>query len=613
MRSSPGEAVPHGGRDAYLDWALATDFRFFDTKGGVGLLIRWRSRETAQRALEIAKRFDVRVPPVYAGSGKAPVRRTWAVSVPVARVSAFLESTMDLSSQVELALPVSGNGSAPTSAKLNQSQSEQKYLVGVLDDGCVFANTLFQNSAGTRVLWLWNQDEAALGHPLDTASGPTPQCAFGYGGQWSFVDLDNITAQEVDGQALIYRRAGLPGLRRRAAHGPHVMDLLCGSRDTPDALEEADIVFVQFPQKGIDDPSGRWLTRFALDGLHYIIECAGPKTEYIVVNLSWGPQTGPHDGTSVLEREIDDFVDEQLDAGRLLIVTLPAGNSFGSRAHAQVNYSAGGKVSWVVPPDGHTPAFFEVWWPAGVAPSKSLLRITAPDGKSTSVDPTIPWTEKKWYAHIKTVGSSTKALVVVHPTELSNDMYRGQHGVWTIEFPPGAPSVNGDVHVYVARADHNMGARRRAKANYLTDAALEASRFVSPDKRFDETSNSAIRRAGTMNGIATGDYSWVAAGYRHSDGQAAPYSSSGPTRGARTGPDYAFVTEISAANAGVRATGVRNGTRVRLSGSSMAAPQLARQLVHGLNGKAAGPNPPNATERFGGGRIKPDPSVIHKS
>ena len=493
-------------------------------------------------------------------------------------------------------------------------QPDKEILVGILDDGCAFANTCFQSaSMETRVLWLWNQDKNAGGFPLDKISGPSGFCNFGYGGQWSAPDLNEMLVEELDGQSAVYVRARLPGLRRSAAHGPHVMDLLCGNRVVSDPISESDIVFIQFPLRGIDDPSGRWLARYAMDGLHYIIECAGQDTDTIVVNLSWGPQTGPHDGTSVLERAIDDLVDEQYSLGRRLIISLPAGNSHGSRAHAEVDYRSGGRLHWVVPPDGHTPAFFEVWWPAGVSPADARLRVAPPGGAAVDIEPGKPWNELKWYARLKSVGASTMALIVAHPTEYRDAQRRGEHGLWTIEFKPGQADVDGQIHTYVARADHNMGARRRAKANYLSDTALEDARFASPSTRFADVVGSTIRRAGTLNGIATGDYSIVAAGYRHSDSAAAPYSSSGPTRGTRSGPDFAFVTDTSSTIPGIRATGVRSGTKIRLVGTSMASPQLARQLVNGLRSKVPVPDPPNAAQRFGGGRIQPDPGIVNKA
>jgi hypothetical protein len=341
----------------------------------------------------------------------------------------------------------------------------------------------------------------------------------------------------------------------------------------------------------------------------YILECVGAQTKTIAVNLSWGPQTGPHDGTSILEVAIDDLVADQKALGNDLFVTLAAGNSYGSRAHAQVDYQSGGNLNWMVPPDGRTPAFLEVWWPKGIPPSSARLRVTPPGGSTVEILPGQPWAQTNWYARLRKVGTSTKALLVVHPTEDRNPAFRGRHGKWTIEFKPGQASVKGDIHVYLARADHNMGARRRAKASYLTDAALVSSRFVPPDRRFDEAPGSAIRREGTLNGVATGARSVVAAGYRFSDARVAPYSSSGPTRGPRTGPDYACVTDRSATVAGVRATGVRSGTTVRLVGTSMAAPQLARELAKASKAISPGPSLPH---RIGAGRLKPAKDLLHK-
>src|SRR4030095_13755021 len=105
------------------------------------------------------------------------------------------------------------------------------------------------------------------------------------------------------------------------------------------------------------DSSGRWLARHALDGLHYIVESAGPETTGIVVNMSWGPQTGPHDGTALLEEAIDELVDSHQASPCPLEVVLPAGNTYSARAHGVVPIREGCRdVQWIVPPDGKTPA-----------------------------------------------------------------------------------------------------------------------------------------------------------------------------------------------------------------------------------------------------------------
>ncbi len=604
MGTSKGEGfVPH---DDYLDWGLATEFRFLP--GGaraaksksVGLLIQWKSPADAKKARSIADSHGVVVPEVYAGGKMSKVRQVWSVSVPVENAAAFVQAANPLATLMELSTPVSGPVSQPRVA-LEGLKSDSKILAAVLDDGCAFANSRFLSNGGPRTLWLWNQDPEAIGFPLDVVSGPSPACDFNYGGQWSQQDLKTLITQKKS-QELVYSAAGLAGLRRAAAHGAHVTDLLCGAEDW-------QFVFVQFPLAAIDDPSGLWLKRYALDGLMYIMECIGAQTKTIVVNLSWGPQTGPHDGTSILEVAIDDLVADQKALGNDLFVSLAAGNSYSSRAHAQVDYLGGGSLSWMVPPDGRTPAFLEIWWPNGIAPADARLRVAPPGSTAVDILPGQPWAQTNWYARLRKVGNSTKALLVVHPTEDRDPTFRGQHGKWTVEFKPGRANVKGDIHVYLARADHNMGARRRAKASYLTDAALAVSRFVPPDKRFDEAAGSVIRREGTLNGIATGAKSIVAAGYRFSDASVAPYSSSGPTRGPRTGPDNACVTDRSAAVAGVRATGVRSGTTVRLMGTSMAAPQLARELANTSKAIAPGPNLPH---RIGAGRLKPAKDLLHK-
>lgn len=606
VREKQDEADP---RDDYLDWGLATGFRFLpgerdDAMRTVGLLIQWASHEHALTGLKIAEEFGVSVPGVYGPGEKHKVRLVWAISVPVDRIEGFVNAASQHAVSLELATPVSGDGSQP-SVRRERLQSEGKVLAAVMDDGCAFANDLFLLNNRPRVLWLWNQDPKAKGFPLDKSSGPSPECDFGFGGQWSADDLEDMVVTERS-QERAYVAAGLPGLRRAAAHGPHITDLLCASEDWP-------VVFVQFPLAAIDDPSGLWLRRYALAGLHYIIECAGPNTETIVVNLSWGPQTGPHDGSSSLEKAIDELIEEQasLSPPRKLIVALPAGNSYGLRAHAETDYRNGGRLKWHIPPDGRTPAFLEFWWPDGVKPVEAKLRVVPPGGAAVDVVTGMAWIETTWFARLRKVGNTTRGFVVVHPTEYSDPAFRGLHGEWTIEFDPGSANLPGNIHAYLARADHNMGARRRAKASYLTDDALSAHRFTGPDGRHSEAPGSAIRRSGTLNGIATGKHSTVAAGYRFSDLRVADYSSSGPTRGFRKGPDYACVTDRSAAVQGIRATGVRSGTTIRLVGTSMAAPQLARLIAKGTK-DVVGPNPPAETNRLGGGRLKPEERLVRK-
>lgn len=615
--------------DAYLRWALATGFRYAyrDPEERVGLLVVWRGDKEAQAAMVcygelVAKAKEGRrakeplfhVAELYL-RGPDPNHPhpagVWTITVPSRRVVTFLKLFGSLAARVELAAAIGAPNRMRVMAHGQAAKTKATVVVAVLDDGCAFANARFLLNGSTRVAWLWDQNADSRGAPLAIGTGPSATCNLAYGGQWTRAELDQLVTKNGSAEAA-YAAAGLGSLRRAAAHGTHVMDLL-----TRGAKDDWDIVFVQFPREAVDDPSGIWLDKYAGDGLRYVVECASDATKKIVVNLSWGPQVGPHDGSGALEQLIEQLIVEQRAIGRDLHVCLAAGNSFASRAHAQMAHAAGGVVHWVVPPDGLRPQFLEVWWPQGFPMAAVRLRVTPPGGAAIDVIGTGP-SDNRIHWELDTLGGSPRLLLSVHPTEEPDPAWRGPHGTWTLEVgASGLPASPEDVHVYVARADHNMGARRRARPSYLYDAALDASRFVAAAQRDAEAKNSSIRRAGTLSGVATGNGAAVIAGYRESDGRPAPYSSSGPSRGARSAPDAACVTDRSLALPGVRASGVRSGTSVTLIGTSTAAPQYGNELaLTPLNfnpGPVAPPAPPIPSDpRLGRGRRQPGKDLVHR-
>ena len=583
MRSKDPPPAFFAKCDSYMKWAWATRFEhFFVDSISVGLLIEWSSDADALKGLKALTEMGITVPSVYRPSlvneARKKARLIAAVTVNKEQSSfgRLLNGIDAFVTRIELAAPAVVSAAAAADL-LHTDQSTGEFQAVVLDDGCAFANERFRSIAGTRVLRLWNQEPSA---PLPPVAVPPIPPVVSYGVEWRKGDLDRLYSHARGEQDVVYSAAGLHGLRRAASHGTHVMDLLAGP-ESPSRPGTWEIVFVQFPREAVEDPSGRWLHRFAVEGLLYAIDCIGKGTDKVVINISWGPQTEPHDGSSMLERLMEMLVQEQalLTPPRTLVFSLPAGNSFRSRAHAVVECPLGGEFTWVIPPDGETPSFLELWWPATMAIEKVRLRITPPTGAPISVaaGPN-PSPDGTWFVTLDKVGPSVRALVVVHPT---GGFASGvaAHGVWGLSIDPVASGVGGDIHIYVARADHNMGARRRAKASYLTDPALERSRFVAPAVRHAEATGSAIRRQGTMNGIATGPSTYVASGYSQQTFASAPYSSSGPTRGVRTQPNYSCMTDRSGSRPGVRASGVRSGTTVVLVGTSAAAPQLGRMII----------------------------------
>ena len=122
-------------------------------------------------------------------------------------------------------------------------------------------------------------------------------------------------------------------------------------------------------------------------------------------------------------------------------------------------------------------------------------------------------------------------------------------------------------------------------------------------QRFDEISGrevevdneSTIKRDGSINAIATGSRTIVAGGYVRKENRVVKYSSGGPISPAsgavkavnrqepddleRTGPDALARSDESYVHQGILAAGTRSGSVVVMNGTSVAAPQIARQIA----------------------------------
>ena len=193
-----------------------------------------------------------------------------------------------------------------------------------------------------------------------------------------------------------------------------------------------------------------------------------------------------------------------------------------------------------------------------------------------------------------------------------------EHGDWTIQV--AKIPENARLHAYVARTDPNMNMRTGAKRSYFVDGNWERTRSAEANctyanGEFNKT-GSLIDRHGTLNGIATAkdDGVHVAGGYIISNRRKSRYSSAGPARPGpltrRYGPDFLLPCDESYALGGIRAGGNRSGAVFRLTGTSTAAPQLARHIAKppGLFPPATDvPSPGDYVEieKRGGGNLEP--------
>jgi hypothetical protein len=529
------------------------------------------------------------------------------------------------------------------------------------------AHFLKNGVVSTRVLGIWdqNQDKTAatyegrifgqaltdfdygLEYRRDFAPGVAPQ-QIGLD-EWMRLHLTPAASIDEDG---CYADAFFTSLARRESHGAHVMDVFVGlvptsarigpshqgqdhrdppswnpGRPTTDPACDADVVFVQFPDVCIRDATGVWLKTYVVHGIQYILSFADPvKTKNVIINLSYGPTTGPHDGTAELEAALSALVAEfnGIHKNPKLEIVLPAGNAYLSEGHVVFTSDSEQpehvEWTWRLPPDNTVLCFAEVWVDDADADGVSVtlmspsghVQLTSASGVTGVTLPTPGGTTPQLIGPI-VWGNDSMWLLEVGPTVAAPGIVANGHGDWTIKVD-GIPE-NAEVHAYVARSDPNMGVRTGAKRSRFVDPKWELTQsakasFTRVDGEFDKT-GSLVHRDGTLNGIATAKKHrvHVAGGYVLSDGRKATFSSEGPARrGHRVGPDFALPCDESYALGGIRAGGNRSGVVFRLTGTSAAAPQLARRAVKLARGLPVPPPthvPSVEIEKRGGGDIEP--------
>lgn len=168
-------------------------------------------------------------------------------------------------------------------------------IVGVIDRGFQYDHIAFKDAdRKTRVIGLWNHN-----------AGQDPTTAIPNGG-------DGITGAE--------------------GHATHVAGIAAGSRiagnDYYGMAPEADIVMV--PSTFQDDD--------ILEEAAYIKELAESAGKPWVINMSFGSQYGPHDGSTIYDRSMD-----KLSApGGLLVAAM--GNEGGTNIHATHTFTSADEV-----------------------------------------------------------------------------------------------------------------------------------------------------------------------------------------------------------------------------------------------------------------------------
>lgn len=484
-----------------------------------------------------------------------------------------------------------------------------KVVVAVIDDAIPFAHRRFRFPNGkTRFDAIWQQD----------GLGPSPGL-FNYGALLTRAALDSLFAQARTkglGESEIYALSGVEDytmpahkpLGRRSAHGAHVADLACGFEPAAAPLAEV-LVGVQLDQAAVQTIVPARLSVHIVNALAFVvrrtqqIEAAHSTRLPIVVNLSFGWYSGPHDGSSLLEMAIDSLVKARRNVAPMCVI-LPAGNSRLKRCHARSRLAPQGQagdsetLNWRLLPDDRTSSRMELW--LGTAADSVNLTVTDPGGTALGTfapghfgplslnGRTIGWIDYRTL-----VGNNGKRGIRLHlartaPLQaLDASASLAPAGVWKL----GVANATGaavDFDAWIDRDGGLLGWPIVGRQSHFED--VRYARFDGAGREIEidpVPPKSYILRSGTLNGVATGASATVVAGIRASDLASSKYSSLGPVfeknRGGKRAsptPDIAAVSDDSTVLHGVLAAGSRSGSVVALDGTSVAAPQVTRWIAN---------------------------------
>jgi hypothetical protein len=488
-------------------------------------------------------------------------------------------------------------------------------VIGIIDDGIPFAHERFRRPDGTtRVESVWVQHGPAANVPVD----------FDNGFEIPKTEIDSLLATCRRGDLIdedeIYRRArvadftlnGRKSQAWRASHGAHVMDLACGW--DPDAAPDWRIICVQLPTTITADSSGASLAPYAVKALEYIRDRAqaiagGGKSLPVAVNFSYGLLAGPHDGTNEIELAFDRILREHntIPGNKPMRVVIPSGNSHLARAHATLSFEAKGRHATLplrVLPDDLTPSFVEIWLPpAAAAGNRVELNIATPQG-----DISPPLEENDSYILQYDMGGKVLCearyhffpaptgrgmfLISLQPTvriESENSPVPtdpvAPAGLWNLTLANQGLSSHQSVEAWVQRDDAPIGYRRRGRQAFFDVPSYEI--YGHDGKPLEEDDPACpVKRAGSINAIATGRDTIVIGGLLRRELRPPAYSAGGPITtpaGAasphRCGPDALTVSDDSIVQSGVLAAGTRSGSVVAMNGTSVAAPLIARWIA----------------------------------
>jgi subtilisin family serine protease len=438
-----------------------------------------------------------------------------------------------------------------TASPGNEELTGKGVLIGIIDWGGDFAHVDFVNSDGTtRFLALWDQ--------AHTENSLSPQ-PFGYGKVY-YRDRINAALRTSTPYRTLGYHPGSTDARRSGMHGTQVMGIAAsnGRSGQKGIAPDADIVFVHLGTGNTDGQYNLGDSVSILEAIDFIKKQAGDRP--LVINLSVGKHGGPHDGTTLVEMAIDNF----LQSNKNTVLCQSTGNYFSSKAHCSgvIKPAETQSISFITGSSRIRENEVEIWYSGNDAFDITLrkkntqLRFFCPPGSSANITNNNRVVGRIYHRRHDPNNGRNHVNIFLYPG--------APLGEWVLDIE-GVIITDGRFHAWIERAD--------------------AGQSVFADAH--------IVRTSTTNTICNSYNAIVLGAYNQSD-PAYPitsFSSSGPTFDGRIKPVFlAPGWQINAAKSSPPGQQQGGSQLVRMSGTSMAAPfatGVVARLLQGISRKAS--------------------------
>jgi subtilisin family serine protease len=422
-------------------------------------------------------------------------------------------------------------------------------IVAVVDSGIDYVHACFRKADGTsRILFLWDHSAAA------TATHPAP-AGFPFGAEYTKAHLDAALANANPTSIVPHTDTDTD-----SGHGTHVAGIAAGNglaagggvaaNTIIGVAPEADIIVVAYNSNS--NALGDSVR--ALQSFDYVFKKAAALRKPAVINFSQGDNLGPHDGTSLLERGIDNLLDGT--PGRAIVKS--AGNAGAGAVHASGTWAAAAvtNLTFQVPPGGaNTIQELDLWYSGR---DRIRFTLTNPAGNvSASIADTVGVTV------VNVGGASVRFEVALdNPNNHDNRVHviitppiAGMSGGWTWAITP-TTVLDGRFHCWIQRGGG-------------------AARFTTL------TSNShSLSVPGTSREvIAVANYVTRTGGTAAPVGQLQASSSRGPTRDGRIKPEIAAPGTLINSAASAQLFPPSATPYHQLSGTSMSTPHVTGTIA----------------------------------